>query len=203
MGSRRSKRDRLLNFLDESSEAFKGIFRPRSPRPSSSSGLQPSTQPSTATPGDSVSTGTNVPSSISGTQDTALAVLKSSLRGLNNGVSLVPAFKSVIGILTECVDNIPDVISNRKDFDNLALNIAVSARGLGQQLKQANTARMAKAIENVLEELDKEASSIIQKQGRTTAREFIDVEQDIDDLIQGYRRVEALFRQLHRVEDNE
>ncbi|KAG8785709.1 hypothetical protein FRC12_017251 [Ceratobasidium sp. 428] len=199
MSSRRSKRDRLRNFWDESSDTLKDIFRPRSPKPSSSSGLQPNSQSSTPTPGNFVSTDTNVPSSISRTQDTALAVLKSSLRGLNNAVDLVPTFGSVIGILTECVDNIPAVIANRKDFEDLASNIAVSARGLGQQLKQANTARMAKAIENVLEELDKEASSIMQKQGRTTTSAFVEAKQDVDDLIQHYRRVEALFRQLHSI----
>ncbi|KAG8778664.1 hypothetical protein FRC12_024868 [Ceratobasidium sp. 428] len=151
-------------------------------------------------PENLVSAGTDVPlGGTSGTKDTALAVLEGSLRGLNNTVDLVPTFRSVIGILAECVDNIPAVISNRKDFEDLASNIAVSARGLGQQLKQANTARIAKAIENVLEELDKEANSIIRKQGRTTARAFAEAEQDIDDLIQRYRRVEALFRQLHSI----
>ncbi|KAG8795102.1 hypothetical protein FRC12_017894 [Ceratobasidium sp. 428] len=193
MTTGRSKRDRFRNFLGESSEALKDIFRPRSPRPCSSSGLQPNIQSSTPTPENLASAGTDVPLNTSRRKNTALAVLKGSLRGLNNAVDFVPTFKSVVGILTECVNNIPAAISNCKDFDDLASNIAVSARGLGQQLRQANTKRMAKAIESFLEELDKEANGILQKQGRATARAFIEVEQDIDDLIQRYRRVEALF----------
>ncbi|KAG8714713.1 hypothetical protein FRC09_017324 [Ceratobasidium sp. 395] len=142
-----------------------------------------------------------MPSSTSRITDTSLAVLKSSLRALNKAIDLVPTFKSVIDTLAECVDHIPAAISNRQDFDELALNIAMSARGLEQQLKQANPALMVNAIRDVLEydslEMDKEANDIKQKQDRTAARAYIEVEQDIDHLTRCYRRVEVLFRQLH------
>ncbi|KAG8795991.1 hypothetical protein FRC12_006827 [Ceratobasidium sp. 428] len=199
MSSKQSKRSRFRTFLDDSSEALKAVVRPRSPRPSSSSALKPNTPSSPPTIGASTSSASVMPSSTSRITDTSLAVLKSSLRALNKAIDLVPTFKSVMDTLAECVDHIPAAISNRQDFDELALNIAMSARGLEQQLKQANPALMVNAIRDVLEEMDKEANDIKQKQDRTAARAYIEVEQDIDHLTRCYRRVEVLFRQLHSI----
>ncbi|KAG8794901.1 hypothetical protein FRC12_020318 [Ceratobasidium sp. 428] len=198
MSSSRSKRDRFRNFLGESSEALKEVFQPRSPRPLSSSTLKSDTSSSIPTFGTSATVASDIPSSIHGAKDTALAVLKASLKTLDSAIGLAPTFKSAVGILTDCIDGVPAAVANYNEFNELALNIAMLAQGLEEQSRQANPARMAKAIEDVLHELQNEAIDIREKQARTRARAYVEAEQDIDDLTRCYRRVEALFRQLHK-----
>ncbi|KAG8724333.1 hypothetical protein FRC09_020066 [Ceratobasidium sp. 395] len=199
MSSRRPKRDRFRNFLSDSSEALKEVFRPRSPRPSSSASgaLKPNAASSNPPLESSAPAASDIPSNIHGAKDTPLAVLKASLRTLDSAIGLAPTFKSAVGILTECIDSVSAVVANNNEFNDLALNIAMLAQGLEEQSRQANPARMAKAIEDVLQELQNEAIDIREKQARTRARAYVEAEQDIDDLARCYRRVEALFRQLH------
>ncbi|KAG8772614.1 hypothetical protein FRC12_002972 [Ceratobasidium sp. 428] len=200
MSSRRSRRDRFRNFLGDSSEAVKEVFRPRSPRPSSSSALKPDTSSSTPALGASAPVASEIPSRTYGVRDTALAVLKVSLRTLDSAIGLAPTFKSATGILAECIDGVPAAAANRNEFKDLASNIAMLAQGLEEQWRQTNPAPMAKAIEDVLqydEELRSEAINIREKQARTMTRAYVEAEQDADDLTRCYRRVEALFRQLH------
>ncbi|KAG8714232.1 hypothetical protein FRC09_017849 [Ceratobasidium sp. 395] len=199
MSSRRSKRDRFCNFLGESSEALKEVFRPRSPRPLASSALKSDTSSPIPTLGTSATVASGIPSSIHETKDTALVFLKASLKTLDSAIGLAPTFKSAVGILTDCIDGVPAAVANYNEFNDLALNIAMLAQGLEEQSRQANPARMAKAIEDVLQELQSEAIDIREKQARTRARAYVEAEQDIDDLTRCYRRVEALFRQLHSV----
>ncbi|KAG8714715.1 hypothetical protein FRC09_017326, partial [Ceratobasidium sp. 395] len=198
MSSRRSKRDRFCSFLGESSGALKEVFRPRSPRPLASSALKSDTSSPIPTLGTSATVASSIPSSIYGTKDTALAFLKASLKTLDSAIGIAPTFKSAVGILTDCIDGVPAAVANYNEFNDLALNIAMLAQGLEEQSRQANPARMAKAIEDVLHELQNEAIDIREKQARTRARAYVEAEQDIDDLTRCYRRVEALFRQLHK-----
>ncbi|KAG8725023.1 hypothetical protein FRC09_009923 [Ceratobasidium sp. 395] len=197
MSSRRSKRDRFRNFLGESSEALKEVFQPRSPRPLSSSTLESDTSSSIPTLKTSATVASDIPLSIHGAKDTALAVLKASLKTLDSAIGLAPTFKSAVGILTDCIDGVPAAVANCNKFNELALSIAMLAQGLEEQSRQANPARMAKTIEDALQELQNEAIDIREKQDRTRARAYVEAEQDIDDLTRCYRRVEALFRQLH------
>ncbi|KAG8795994.1 hypothetical protein FRC12_006830 [Ceratobasidium sp. 428] len=198
MSSSRSKRDRFRNFLGESSEALKEVFQPRSPRPLSSSTLKSDTSSSIPTSRASATVASDIPSSLHGAKDTGLAVLKASLKTLDSAIGLAPTFKSAVGILTDCIDGVPAAVANYNEFNELALSIAMLAQGLEEQSRQANPARMAKAIEDVLHELQNEAIDIREKQARTRARAYVEAEQDIDDLNRCYRRVEALFRQLYK-----
>ncbi|KAG8754646.1 hypothetical protein FRC12_011130 [Ceratobasidium sp. 428] len=201
MSFRRLKRDRFRSFLSDSSGALKEVFRQRSPRPSSSaSGALKPDAPSSNPPLETSASGAfSTPSNIHGAKDTALAVLKASLKILDSAVGLAPTFKSAIHTLAECVDGVPEAAANRNEFADLASNIALLAQELEEQSRQTNPARMAKAIEDILEELRSEAITIKEKQARTRTRAYIEAQKDIDDLARCYRRVEALFRQLHSV----
>ncbi|KAG8741088.1 hypothetical protein FRC10_003328 [Ceratobasidium sp. 414] len=130
------------------------------------------------------------------TKDTAAAALKTSLYGLRKCMNVIPIFGSVADILVDCIDNIPTAAKNHKDFEELASNIIAATKGLEGHLGRLTTGQMSTAVVNVIEELTKQVNYIREKQGRNIARRYIDVEQDIEDLMRSYRRVETLFRQL-------
>ncbi|KAG8690804.1 hypothetical protein FRC09_011849, partial [Ceratobasidium sp. 395] len=145
---------------------------------------QPTQSPGSATSGDQV-------------KDTTSAVLKSSLNALGKCVGVVPTFKSVVDILADCVDNIPAAAKSRKDYKALAADITSTIDSLQVHLEQANSTHMFKSIENVTMALTEVVDHIKEKQARTTARTYVEAEQDVDDLMSRYRRVDALLRQLH------
>ncbi|KAG9075832.1 hypothetical protein FS749_012462 [Ceratobasidium sp. UAMH 11750] len=130
------------------------------------------------------------------TKDTAAAALKTSFYGLRKCMDVIPVFGSVADILIDCIDNIPAAAKNHKDFEELASSIIAATKGLEGHLGRLTTNQMTKAVVSVIEELTKQVDYIREKQGRNAARRYIDVEQDIEDLMRSYRRVETLFRQL-------
>ncbi|KAG9085716.1 hypothetical protein FRC06_003478, partial [Ceratobasidium sp. 370] len=134
-----------------------------------------------------------------GAPDLASNELKASLKALDRGLNIIPSLKLVVDTLADCIDNIPLAAKNCKDYEELAFNISISLKGLEGHLDQLNLADMTEALANVVEELKKQAYHIKEKQGRAATEKYIYAQQDIDDLMRGYRRVEALFRQLQNV----
>ncbi|KAG9122071.1 hypothetical protein FRC07_001695, partial [Ceratobasidium sp. 392] len=171
MSSKSSKRERFRGFLKDTGHSLSDLFRASSPTPSSS-GAYP-------------------------TQDVASATLKVSIKALSKSASAIPALKSFVDILTDCVGNTPTAAKNHKDYEDLASSIAATANGLKEHLNGANNQQMVKAVGKVIEELNLQAGYIVEKQGRTKARTYIEADADIDDLIGCYRRIESLLRQLH------
>ncbi|KAG8741087.1 hypothetical protein FRC10_003327 [Ceratobasidium sp. 414] len=138
----------------------------------------------------------NPSSSALRTKDVTATALKTSLDAFKKTMNGIPIFKSVADILVDCIDNIPLAAENHKDYKDLASNIAATVTQLEEHLAGVNPARMTQAVANVIGELNQQADYIKEKQRRTRAGRYIGAEQDIDDLIRCYRRIEALFRQL-------
>ncbi|KAG9120947.1 hypothetical protein FRC07_003306, partial [Ceratobasidium sp. 392] len=130
------------------------------------------------------------------TKDIASAVLKTPFDALKKTMSVIPTFNSVADVLSDCMENVPVAAKNHKDYEDLVNKIEASRMELGEHLSKFNPAQMTKGVANVIEQLNHLVKHIIEKQKRTKARAYVDAEQDIDDLIQCYRKVEELFRQL-------
>ncbi|KAG8718583.1 hypothetical protein FRC09_012438 [Ceratobasidium sp. 395] len=145
---------------------------------------QPAQSPVLTTSGDQV-------------RDTTSAILKASLNALGKCVGVVPTFKSIVDILADCVGNIPAAAKNHKDYKALAEDIKSTIESLQVHIEQANSTHMFESIENVMGALTEVVDHIKQKQTRTTARTYVEAEQDVDDLMSLYRRVDTLLRQLH------
>ncbi|KAG8765438.1 hypothetical protein FRC12_007490 [Ceratobasidium sp. 428] len=130
-------------------------------------------------------------------KDTTSTIFIKSLNALGKCVGVVPTFKSVVDILADCVDNIPAAAKNHKDYKALAADITSTIDSLQVHLEQANSTHMFESIESVTMALTEVVDHIKEKQARTAARTYVQAEQDVDDLMSRYRRVDALFRQLH------
>ncbi|KAG8781199.1 hypothetical protein FRC12_022131 [Ceratobasidium sp. 428] len=135
---------------------------------------------------------------VSGDQakDATSAILKSSLSALGKCIGVVPTFKSVMDILADCIDKIPAAAKNHKDYEALAGDITNTIDSLRVHLSQANSAHMFESIEHVMGALTQVVDHVKEKQTRTAARTYAETEQDVDDLMSSYRRVDALLRQL-------
>ncbi|KAG9122397.1 hypothetical protein FRC07_001263, partial [Ceratobasidium sp. 392] len=175
MSSKSSKRERFRGFLKDTGHSLSDLFRSSSPTPSSS-GAHP-------------------------TQDFASDTLKAALKALGKSASAVPALKSLVDILTDCVGDIPAAAKNRKDYENLASSIATTVNGLNEYFNGANKKQMGMVVGKAVGELNQLAEDIAKKQRRTKARTHIEADADIDDLIGCYRRIESLLRQLQLVKD--
>ncbi|KAG8764561.1 hypothetical protein FRC12_008024 [Ceratobasidium sp. 428] len=131
------------------------------------------------------------------TKDTASAILRSSLSALRKCVDGVPTFKSVVDIMADCVDNIPAAAKHRNDYEALAEDLTNTVNSLQAHLNQVSPTQMADSIRNVTGALTELVNHVKEKQARVTARTYVEAERDFDDLICCYRRLDALFRQLH------
>ncbi|KAG9089426.1 hypothetical protein FRC07_012337, partial [Ceratobasidium sp. 392] len=170
MSSRSSKRERFRGILKDTGHSLSDLFRSPSPIPTSSD----------AHP----------------TREVASATLKAALKGLRKTANAIPPLKSFVDILTDCVGNIATAAKNHQDYEDLTSSIATTVDGLKEHVNGVNSEQMAKAVGKVIEELNQQAGYIVEKQGRTKSRTYIEADADIDDLIVCYRRIESLLRQL-------
>ncbi|KAG8723064.1 hypothetical protein FRC09_004897 [Ceratobasidium sp. 395] len=129
-------------------------------------------------------------------KDTTSAILRSSLNALGKCAGVVPTFKSVVDILTDCVDNIPAAAKNHKSYQVFVGNITTTINSLEVHLSQVNSTQMSESIRNVIGALTEVVNRIKETQARTTLGTYVEVERDIDDLINHYRQVDAILRQL-------
>ncbi|KAG9123341.1 hypothetical protein FRC07_015065 [Ceratobasidium sp. 392] len=134
--------------------------------------------------------------SASSLKNTASAALKLSLTAWRESVGAVPTLRSAIDILLSVIENVPTAVKNHKDYNELALSLVATIRSLASQLSQVTPAQMTEAIVDAKKELESQAKHVKARQERAAAKKYIDVEDDIADIIQCYRRIEALFRRL-------
>ncbi|KAG9124052.1 hypothetical protein FRC07_013053 [Ceratobasidium sp. 392] len=127
--------------------------------------------------------------------DTVSATLKASFKMLRS-VNMVPTLRSALDVLADCVDVIPTEARNRKDYKELAMNITATLEVLKGHLSQTSPEQVSKAVLNIIDELNQQAAYIREKQGRTRTGAYANAEQDIEDIVQQYRNIEALFRRL-------
>ncbi|KAG9123085.1 hypothetical protein FRC07_000254 [Ceratobasidium sp. 392] len=154
-----------------------------------------STKPAAAAPSSQT---TRSPGASSGGLDigaTVSAALKTSFNMLRS-VNIVPTLKSALDILADCIDVIPAEARNRKDYKELAMNIAATLEVLERHLSQMSPGQISESVANIIEELNQQAAYISEKQERTRESAYVYAEQDMEDIVEHYRRIEALFRRL-------
>ncbi|KAG8697257.1 hypothetical protein FRC08_006653 [Ceratobasidium sp. 394] len=122
--------------------------------------------------------------------------LKNSLKTLGRIASVVPNFKTTLDILADGIDLIPETVQRRREYEQLASEASMAAIGLEKHLNQMSPGQMSECVESVASELKAHAEYATKKNERRSLRPYLESEQDTDDVIACYRRIEALFRQL-------
>ncbi|QRV82834.1 Vegetative incompatibility protein HET-E-1 [Ceratobasidium sp. AG-Ba] len=178
MSSKPRKRDKLGRLLQSPTRAFDRMFRSPSPTPSASSAYGPNTDP----PGKWFE---RKPSD-----------LKTALKVLSKGAGIIPGLKPALDVLGRCFDTISDTTRNRQDFQELIASITQSVQILSSSISQLHTSPMTERLGNTISSLNELADQISQKQTRTRAREYIEAQDDVDEVIRCFRRVGVLIQQV-------
>ncbi|KAG8791843.1 hypothetical protein FRC12_007982 [Ceratobasidium sp. 428] len=186
MPPKSTKRDRLRGFFKHPSHALGQVLHPQSPV----SSVQGVDQTSAVKP---VPVPTN---HVISTNESGLFALKNSFTTLKNIAMTIPPIAPIINPLAEFIEAISATAQNQKDLGELARNIAISARALVEHQDKLNPAHMTDSIDNLVSELRRQAEYISKKQERSSTMRYMDVERDADELVNCYRRIDALFRQL-------
>ncbi|QRV96955.1 hypothetical protein RhiJN_24974 [Ceratobasidium sp. AG-Ba] len=125
---------------------------------------------------------TNSPST-SVLSDTASIMLKGSLKSLKKAATAVSPFHSVADILITSIDTIPRTAENEVEYKKLASDVSKAINTLETYIPQLNGPLNASA-RDILSQLQQEADSIALKVKRSTAKRYIDVEHDEEDIMQ-------------------
>ncbi|KAB5593504.1 Vegetative incompatibility protein HET-E-1 [Ceratobasidium theobromae] len=124
------------------------------------------------------------------------AQLETTLKTLYSSSDALPPLKSSIGGLVTFFDTFEEAARNRDDYDELAREFQTQAELLNQCLKDARFLRMSGSIANITRGIDREIAVISERQDRTMTRRLLGADGDKDELVQRYRRIEQLIRQL-------
>ncbi|QRV96993.1 hypothetical protein RhiJN_25012 [Ceratobasidium sp. AG-Ba] len=181
MSSRPRTRDKLGRLLQSPARAFDRIFRSPSPTPSASSA-------------NASNTGSAGKWSEQNPSD-----LKTALKMLSKGAGVVPGLKPALDVLGRCFDTITDTTGNRQDFQELIASITQSVQILSSHIGKLHTSPMTERLGNTIRRvtsLNGLADHIIQKQTRTGARQYIEAQDDVDEVIRCFRRVGLLIQQI-------
>ncbi|KAG8710511.1 hypothetical protein FRC09_000096 [Ceratobasidium sp. 395] len=126
----------------------------------------------------------------------AAATLKDGLRRLGRATSVIPPLSSAVGILTDCVDAMSIGGKGRRDFEVLAGDLAASVKMLERHLDQSNAVEITQPISDALSKLREEVGDIRAKQVLVKKWKHASAEQDIEEVLACYRRVDSLFQRL-------
>ncbi|KAG8722014.1 hypothetical protein FRC09_006962 [Ceratobasidium sp. 395] len=186
MPPKSTKRDRLRGFFKHPSHALGQVLHLQSP----ASSVQGVDQTRTVKPAP-------MPTNhVISTDEPGLFVLKNSFTALRNIAMTIPPIAPIVDPLAEFIEAISATAQNREDLEELARNIAISTRALVEHQNKLNPAHMTDSIDNLVSELTRQAEYISKKQERSSTMRYMDAERDADELVNCYRRIDALFRQL-------
>ncbi|KAG8740896.1 hypothetical protein FRC10_003784 [Ceratobasidium sp. 414] len=199
---------RLRTTLQEAGQFVKHAFHPR---PSQLLGLgapSPSSQPAqnhppagnaqlaqtevipqsakpTAAPGRGVKRAARV----------AWSKLENALRTLQQSSDVFPPIKPAVNGLLACIDVFE---ASREEYDELAVNLAIILNDLAKHLRESRSVQMSNCVSSIVSPsgIEQQIDSINFKKARPGIQRSLEAQQDIDDLIGCYRRIEMLFRQL-------
>ncbi|KAB5589875.1 hypothetical protein CTheo_6676 [Ceratobasidium theobromae] len=122
--------------------------------------------------------------------------LRSAFEELRKVARPFPLLESTIYSLIPCLDLLEAAARNRKEYEEIASDLKGLGESLTQRMKDANSTRMSRCIENVLMGIEQQSTLIKEKESRGTGRRLLEARVDEDDVIGHYRKIQSLFRQL-------
>ncbi|CAE6460822.1 unnamed protein product [Rhizoctonia solani] len=118
------------------------------------------------------------------------------LVGLESAVTVFPPLKDALSGLREAIQRTETSKQNSEAYKQLALELQAQISALKERVDQAKPSWMARSIAKIAYSLKKENQFIQAQQGRSEMSRIRNAVSDENEIIQSYRRVESLFRQL-------
>ncbi|KAF8707744.1 WD40 repeat-like protein, partial [Rhizoctonia solani] len=125
--------------------------------------------------------------------------LRSELMALSSTSGLLGPIGTVASILLDCFDAIKAAAKNQQEYEDLATDLAQLSESLVKHFGENTSNTTFGSVAGISKwQMVDEAMDVKNKskRGVSTGRLFID-ESDEDELMQHFRRIQSLFRQLH------
>ncbi|QRV98239.1 WD repeat-containing protein [Ceratobasidium sp. AG-Ba] len=178
---------------------------PLSPNPPAASTTMPSTvnpadtpiktpQPeetASATPGAATT-----PDATQATEYKGWSGLKLFAGVLSKTPDVFGPLKHAADVLVSFIDTFETAAENRTEWQQLKSELDGLCEDLGKHMDAPVPPTMTKSIENLEKGIKKETDFIDQIQKRSDMHRFLNAEQDVDEVLKCYRRIEGLFRRL-------
>ncbi|CAE6379284.1 unnamed protein product [Rhizoctonia solani] len=188
----RSEKRKIRHTLRSGYNWVKGLARPSSTPPSS--GPQQSlTVPSSGSRRLSLSRLTD---SAPVSSNTAWHRLGSSLREFENRLGVFPPLKSAVGAVIGCLDVVQAAASSRGDYEKLADDFQSMADIMIPYISELESEPNNGSIANIVQSIEQQVKEIKEMEKSGSVRRLLNATQDQEDVVDRYRHIERLFRQL-------
>ncbi|KAB5589983.1 hypothetical protein CTheo_6570 [Ceratobasidium theobromae] len=128
--------------------------------------------------------------------DSTWGGLQVALEALHRGASMFPPIQQAVDALISCLDVLEMVSKNRREYEDIALELKTLSQSLAQHMNDSNSAGMSNCIANAAICIEQQAKLINAKCNRGAGSRLLTAVTDEEEVIQHYRRIGALFRQL-------
>ncbi|KAF8965937.1 hypothetical protein BDZ97DRAFT_740307 [Flammula alnicola] len=122
--------------------------------------------------------------------------LETALRLLEKGAAACPPLQSTVGGLVACLNLTQAVAGNREEYEKLAMELTSMANTLVPYVTNLVAEDVNGSVARIMESIKAELTHIGQQQDRGKITRIVEANQDQGDVIQRYRRIKSLFRQL-------
>ncbi|KAG9085256.1 hypothetical protein FS749_004585, partial [Ceratobasidium sp. UAMH 11750] len=122
--------------------------------------------------------------------------LENALQTLQQSSDMFPPVKPAVNGLLACIGILEAASQGREEYDELASNLAIILSDLAKHLRESRSLQMSNCVSNIISGIEQQIDAINLKKTRLGPQRFLEAQQDMDDLIGCYRRIEMLFRQL-------
>ncbi|KAG9089287.1 hypothetical protein FS749_001452 [Ceratobasidium sp. UAMH 11750] len=126
----------------------------------------------------------------------AWARLEHALKTLQQSSDMFPPVKPAVNGLLACIDILEAASQGREEYDALASNLAIILDDLAKHLRESRSIQMSNCVSNIISGIEQQIDAINLKKVRLGPQRLFEAQQDMDDLVGCYRRIEMLFRQL-------
>ncbi|KAJ1302958.1 hypothetical protein OPQ81_003251 [Rhizoctonia solani] len=129
-------------------------------------------------------------------QSTATLALDRALRALHHSAELFPPLHAAIEALIPALEAIPVAEEHRRGYDNLLAELNTLHEGLDKYRDKIEMTSISDGTANIILSIEAEADLLKAKRDKSRISRILTAKNEENDLIQCYRRIETLSRQL-------
>ncbi|KEP44908.1 putative vegetative incompatibility protein HET-E-1, partial [Rhizoctonia solani 123E] len=107
-----------------------------------------------------------------------------------------PPLKSAVGAVIGCLDVVQAAASNRGDYEKLAEDFQSMADVLIPYISELESEPSNGSIANIVQSIEQQVKEIKEMEKSGSGRRLLNATQDQEDVVDRYRHIERLFRQL-------
>ncbi|KEP49066.1 putative vegetative incompatibility protein HET-E-1 [Rhizoctonia solani 123E] len=126
----------------------------------------------------------------------ASSALEGTLRALHQSTEIFPPLQAAMRTLISCLETVPAAEEHRRSYNRLLAELETLHMSMDKYQDQIEFAGLSDGTANIILSIEAEAKFLKTKRDQGRMAHIITANNDEDDLIQSYHRIETLSRQL-------